>query len=70
MWLGTWNLKFIISHLFFFFLSNFKEGAGMEGAKFMREMGYNHREALSNINQNIVGASLNSYMANNAEFKG
>lgn len=69
MWLETWNLKFIISHLFFF-LSNFKEGAGMEGSKFMREMGYNHREALSNINQNIVGASLNSYMAYEAEFKG
>lgn len=66
------NLEFKIYDLpsFFFFLSNFKEGAGMEGAKFMREMGYNHREALSNINQNIVGASLNSYMANNAEFKG
>ncbi|KAK4548690.1 hypothetical protein RGQ29_032783 [Quercus rubra] len=47
-----------------------EEGAGMEGSKFMREMGYNHREALSNINQNIVGASLNSYMAYKAEFKG
>lgn len=66
------NLEFKIYHLpsFFFFLSNFKEGAGMEGSKFMREMGYNHREALSNINQNIVGASLNSYMAYEAEFKG
>lgn len=42
----------------------------MEGSKFMKEMGYNHRGALSNINQNIVGASLNSYMANKAEFKG
>ncbi|XP_075673224.1 G2/mitotic-specific cyclin-2-like isoform X3 [Castanea sativa] len=58
------NYPSLISH------SSFHEGVGMEGAKFMREMGYTHREALSNINQNIVGASLKSYMANNAEFKG
>ncbi|KAL4616472.1 hypothetical protein ACB092_07G201600 [Castanea dentata] len=58
------NYPSLISH------SSFHEGVGMEGAKFMREMGYTRREALSNINQNIVGASLNSNMANNAEFKG
>ncbi|XP_075673221.1 G2/mitotic-specific cyclin-2-like isoform X1 [Castanea sativa] len=59
------NYPSLISHSSFH-----EEGVGMEGAKFMREMGYTHREALSNINQNIVGASLKSYMANNAEFKG
>ncbi|XP_030943898.1 G2/mitotic-specific cyclin-2-like [Quercus lobata] len=59
------NYPSLISH------SSFQEeGAGMEGSKFMKEMGYNHRGALSNINQNIVGASLKSYMANKAEFKG
>ncbi|KAK9987557.1 hypothetical protein SO802_027796 [Lithocarpus litseifolius] len=62
------NYPSLISHSSFH-----EEGAGMEGSKFMKEMGYNHREALSNINQNIVGASLNSYMAtlaSKAEFKG
>lgn len=58
------NYPSLISH------SNFQVGARMGGDKFMKEMGYNHRQALSNINQNVVGAGLNSYMVNKAEFKG
>jgi hypothetical protein len=40
----------------------------MEGAKFVKEVRHNHRQALSHIDQNIVGATFNSHMAIKAEF--
>lgn len=48
--------------------SSFQEIPRMGGAKFVKEVGHNHRHALSEIDQNIFGASLNSHMANQAEF--
>ncbi|XP_062176696.1 G2/mitotic-specific cyclin-2-like [Alnus glutinosa] len=48
--------------------SGFQESPRMEGAKFVKEVRHNHRQALSHIDQNIVGATVHSHMAIKAEF--
>lgn len=42
----------------------------MGNAKFLQEMGHNRRQALGDIDQNIIGVTLNPFMVNEAEFKG
>lgn len=42
----------------------------MANVKFVKEMGNNNRRALSNINPNIIGATLNPYVVNKREFSG
>ncbi|KAE8008876.1 hypothetical protein FH972_005347 [Carpinus fangiana] len=48
--------------------SNFRESPRMEGAKFVKEVGHNLRQALSGIDQNVFGATLNSHIPNKADF--
>ncbi|GMN50089.1 hypothetical protein TIFTF001_019253 [Ficus carica] len=50
--------------------SSFQEGSRMANVKFVKEMGNNNRRALSNINPNIIGATLNPYVVNKREFSG
>lgn len=57
-------------HFFFFCLAGFNEVPRMGGAKFVKEIEHNHRQALSHIDQNIVGANLNPCLVYKAEFEG
>ncbi|KAG6712135.1 hypothetical protein I3843_05G083000 [Carya illinoinensis] len=50
--------------------SSFQEGPRMGDAKFVQEMGHNHRLVLGDIDQNVVGVTLNHFVVNEAEFKG
>ncbi|XP_024031374.1 G2/mitotic-specific cyclin-2 isoform X2 [Morus notabilis] len=51
--------------------SNFQEGSRMASAKFVnKDMGNYNRRALSNINPNIIGATLNPYVVSKREFLG
>jgi hypothetical protein len=52
----------------YYISSFFKESPRMEGAKFVKEVGHNLRQALSGIDQNVFGATLNSHVPNKAEF--
>ncbi|XP_041012531.1 cyclin-B2-4-like isoform X5 [Juglans microcarpa x Juglans regia] len=46
------------------------QGPRMGDAKFVQEMGHNHRLVLGDIDQNVVGVTLNPLVVNEAEFKG
>ncbi|PON66236.1 Cyclin [Parasponia andersonii] len=48
----------------------FQEAPRIGGAKFVKDMGNNHRRALSNINPNVLGATLNPHVVTKREFFG
>lgn len=64
------SLFFLPFIVFFFCLAGFNEVPRMGGAKFVKEIEHNHRQALSHIDQNIVGANLIPCLVYKAEFEG